>query len=536
MAQTVSNDELEARRRLRNDFPLYAEKCLKIRTKAGGLVPFKLNASQRKLHEVVERQRAETGRVRIIVLKGRQQGISTYVDGRHYHRVTHRRGARAFLLAHQEQSSQALYAMVNRFHENCPPALKPSTGTANAKELIFDKLDSGYRVATAGAQEVGRGETIQYVHGSEVGFWSNADRHMAGLMQAVPEDAPDTEVILESTANGLGGAFHQQWVRAQTGQSAFEAVFLPWHMHEEYEALPPVDWKIPNEWDEYRTAHGLNSNRVYWAWRKSRDMGAPAGADPDKIYWAFRQEYPATPEEAFQTSGAMPFIPAEWVSGARRNQFEGVGPIILGVDPARGGGDKTGVIDRQGRTMGRRICELWDDDDLMVISGRVARLIDKWNPARVFIDSTGLGAGLYDRLRELGFPQVRAVNFAQQATGAGPMDASQYANRKAEMWDSMRDWFNDDAGVCLTNSDDLQRDLTAPSHSDVGADVDSQGRLRIEKKEDIRKRLGFSPDLGDAAALTFAERVASEVLIDKFLGEQRSNQRQDIGFYDPLHD
>lgn len=529
-----STEELEARRRLRDNFPLYAEKCLKIRTKAGGLLPFTLNASQTALHTIIERQRKETGRVRVIVLKGRQQGISTYADGRHYHRVTHRRGARAFLLAHQEQSSQALYAMVNRFHENCPAAVRPVTGTANAKELVFSELDSGYRVATAGAKEVGRGETLQYVHGSEVGFWTNAEEHMAGLMQAVPETG-DTEIILESTANGLGNAFHRQWASAVKGESAFEAVFLPWHMHEEYTMQPPVGWTPPRAWDDYRLAHGLSMDRVYWAWRKSRDMGMAAGAASDEPYWAFRQEYPATADEAFQTSGSMPFIPTEKVAAARSRHFEGIGPLIIGIDPARGGGDKTGVIDRQGRTMGRRICEKWDDADLMTISGRAARLIDQWKPARVNIDVTGLGAGLYDRLRELGFPCVRAVNFASSPVGAGPLDGSRYHNRKAEMWDAMRDWFMDDAGVCIPNSDELQMDLTAPAHSDVGADVDSQGRLRIEKKEDIRKRLGFSPDLGDAAALTFAEKVADEALIDRYLGGQ-SRARVEAYIHDPLGD
>lgn len=529
----ISAQELAARQRLKDDFPLYAEKCLKIRTKEGGLSPLKLNASQRALHEAIEEQRKETGRVRVIVLKGRQQGISTYTDGRHYHRVTHRRGAKAFLLGHQEQSSQALYTMLNRFHENCPEALRPKTGTANAKELVFSELDSGYRVATAGAREVGRGETLQYVHGSEVGFWTNAEEHMAGLMQAVPEQG-DSEIILESTANGLGNAFHKQWVSAVSGDSAFKAVFLPWHMHEEYTAEPPMDWKCPEAWDEYRLAHGLDMGRVYWAWRKSRDMGRASGASSDEPFWSFRQEYPATADEAFQTSGAMPFIPTEKVAAARRRHFEGIGPLIIGVDPARGGGDKTGVIDRQGRTMGRRICEKWDDADLMTLAGRCARLIEKYNPTKMFIDVTGLGAGLYDRLRELGFPQVVAVNFASSAVGAGPMDATKYANRKAEMWDSMRDWFFDDAGVCLANDDDLQQDITAPAHSDVGADVDSQGRLKIEKKEDIRKRLGFSPDLGDAAALTFAERVADEAMIDRFLTTRRSFAQPAI--YDPLHD
>jgi len=528
-----SAEELEARRMLMHDFPLYAEKCLRIRTKAGGLYPFVLNASQRELHDRIEDQRARTGRVRIIVLKGRQQGVSTYVDGHHYHRVTHRKGARALLLAHQEQSSQALYAMVQRFHENCPAAVRPETGTANAKELLFSKLDSGYRVATAGAREVGRGETLQYVHGSEVAFWTNAEEHMAGLMQAVPEDG-DTEIILESTANGMGNAFHQQWVSAVKGESAFEAVFLPWHMHEEYQAAPPPGWLCPEAWREYGEAHGLPIDRVYWAWRKSRDMGRATGASDEEPYWSFRQEYPASADEAFQTSGSRPFIPTEAVSAARKRKFIGAGPVIIGVDPARGGGDKTAVIDRQGRAMGRRISAVWDDNDLMTIVGRIANLISEHNPARVNIDVTGLGHGIYDRLRELGYGQVRAVNFASSATGAGPMPAAKYSNRKAEMWDALREWFLDPAGVCCPNDDQFQQDVCAPAHDEYGRDVDSQGRLKIEKKEDIRKRLGFSPDLGDAAALTFAERVADEAIVQRLLqGRERASHNAMEG-YDPI--
>lgn len=529
---SLSDAEIEARQRLKDDFPLYASKCLKIRTKAGGLEPFILNRSQLRLHHIIEDQRRETGRVRVIVLKGRQQGISTYTDGRHYHRVTHRRGARAFLLAHKESSSQALYAMVNRFHENCPPVVRPSTGTANAKELLFDGLDSGYRVATAGSHEVGRGDTLQYVHGSEVGFWTNAEQHMAGLMQAVPEDG-DSEIILESTANGMGNAFHQQWVRAVSGDSAFKAVFLPWHDHEEYVAIPPTGWRPPHAWEEYQLAHRLAPERVYWAWRKSRDMGASSGANPDEPYWSFRQEYPATADEAFQTSGSRPFIGTERVSAARARKFMGIGPIIIGVDPARGGGDKTGIIDRQGRAMGRRICETWDDGDLMTVTGRIANLIDKYRPDRVNIDVTGLGHGIYDRLREMQFDCVRAVNFASSAVGSGPLDSNKYANRKAEMWDAMRDWFLDDAGVCIPDDDNLQKDITAPAHDEYGRDVDSQGRLKIEKKEDIRKRLGFSPDLGDAAALTFAERVANESLVERYRPQASVNQSAMSG-YDPL--
>ncbi len=73
--------------------------------------------------------------------------------------------------------------------------------------MVFDALDSGYRVGTAGTEGVGRSETIQYFHGSEVAYWKNADSHMSGILQAVPEE-DGTEIILESTANGIGGLFY----------------------------------------------------------------------------------------------------------------------------------------------------------------------------------------------------------------------------------------------------------------------------------------------------------------------------------------
>ena len=80
--------------------------------------------------------------------------------------------------------------------------MKPRTGKANAKELSFPLLDSGYKVGTAGTEGVGRSDTIQYFHGSEVAFWKSADQHMDGIFQAVP-DAPDTEIILEAQPTAL---------------------------------------------------------------------------------------------------------------------------------------------------------------------------------------------------------------------------------------------------------------------------------------------------------------------------------------------
>ena len=123
--------------------------------------------------------------------------------------------------------------MAARYHEHCPELVKPQTGATNAKELSFDTLDSGYRVATAGSKGVGRSQTIHYFHGSEVAFWPNANEHSAGALQAVPNEN-ETEIILESTANGLGNYFHEQWQQAEAGIGDYIAIFIPWFLHQEY--------------------------------------------------------------------------------------------------------------------------------------------------------------------------------------------------------------------------------------------------------------------------------------------------------------
>ena len=116
--------------------------------------------------------------------------------------------------------------MTERYHENCNPLIKPITGASNAKELSFPVLDSGYKVGTAGNKGAGRSSTIQYFHGSEVAFWPHAAEHAKGVLQAIP-DAPDTEIILESTANGIGNYYHDSGRRLKQGnQSSSRSLYL----------------------------------------------------------------------------------------------------------------------------------------------------------------------------------------------------------------------------------------------------------------------------------------------------------------------
>lgn len=298
----LSEREVAIRKKLRDDFEHYAGKCLHIRTKSGKVVPFELNKAQRYIHEQAEDQRRRTGRVRKIVVKGRQQGVSTYIEGRLYWKVSHRKGVRAFILTHEQEATNNLFEMASRYHENCPDLVRPHAGAANAKELSFDLLDSGYKVGTAGTKGVGRSSTLQYFHGSEVAYWPFAETHAGGVMQAIP-DGPDTESWLESTANGRGNYFHTMWVKAQRGESDYEPIFIPWFWQDEYRRKAPDGFARSSDEETLVKLHGLDDEQL--AWRRAKiaelDVGSESlGEDGVKSgEERFRQEYPNTPDDAF---------------------------------------------------------------------------------------------------------------------------------------------------------------------------------------------------------------------------------------------
>jgi hypothetical protein len=482
------------RRRMTNLVDWAAE-CLKIRTKSGSIEPLILNRAQHYIHDRIEEQLQRTGKVRSLILKGRQQGCSTYVGARYYHHASRERGKRVFILTHEDAATQNLFEIVDRYHQHCPIALRPSTGAANAKELNFNELDSGYKVGTAGTKGVGRSSTIQLFHGSEVAFWPNAESHAAGVLQAVP-DIDGTEVILESTANGLGNFFHQKWRDAETGKSDYIAIFVPWYWQEEYRVTPPEDFVLDPEETDYAEAYELDLPQM--AWRRSKVLEL-------RDLLLFKQEYPATAAEAFQMTGHDSYIPPILVVKARNNSVTPSGPLVIGYDPAWTGDARHAMAWRQGRKVLK--VESRSGFDTMQAAGWLRQVIDTDKPARVFIDVGGVGAGVYDRMAEMGYGgKVRPINF-----GSAPFeppkreDAGGPANRRAEMWMKSKTWLQDPAGVDIPDSDSLQADACGPSYS-----YNSNSELLLERKDQMKKRGVPSPDEWDAVALTFAEPVITQ--------------------------
>jgi hypothetical protein len=476
------------------DFKFFAENFFKIRTKSGDVTDFLLNRAQQYIHDRLEAQRKETGKVRACILKGRQQGCSTYVQARYFHKTITNRGYKTYILTHEGAATKNLFDMTKRYYEYLPEGLCPKANRDSVKELRFDTLDSGYAIGTAGAKGTGRSQTIQLLHGSEVAFWPNAAEHAQGLMQAVG-DQPGTEIILESTANGIGNFFHSIWGSAEQGKSDFQAIFVPWYWQPEYRAFysQKHDEIKLNEDEELLLksyeSNGLTREHIYWRRFKIGQFSN----DYDIGLRLFNQEYPCNAKDAFLNPVEDTFIPTHHVLAARNAKVENESQVlIIGVDPAIGDNDRCAIIRRKGRVAYGM--ETFRNLNTMELAGKLKNIIEKEKPHRVFIDCIGIGAGTTDRLIEMGLSCVEGVNVARSAD-----DKERYGNRRAELWAEMRDWLTGEIPVQIPDSDELHSDLCS-----LGYKHRSNGQLLIESKDDLRARGMPSCDLADSLMLTFA--------------------------------
>lgn len=307
MTSPLSDAQIAARRKLLDDFEIYAKHCVRIRTKAGTIVPLVLNRPQRRLVNQLNDQMLRTGRVRVVVVKARQQGFSTVISAWQYWWLSQRKAQKGLVMAHEADSTTTLFDMYRRIHDNVPDAVRPSTKYSSRTELVFDKLDSGLRVATAGGRGVARGETLTTAHLSEVAFWppTFAKANFNGLLQAIP-DTKGTAVFLESTGNGMTGVFYHMFKGARDGTNGYELCFSPWVDSDEYrdDTYPTPFTRTPEEIEIAKTALALydvvvDDAQLWWRRRKVATNGLDM----------FRQEYPLTADEAFISTGRPVFNP-----------------------------------------------------------------------------------------------------------------------------------------------------------------------------------------------------------------------------------
>lgn len=327
--------------RFREDQFAYATLCLRIRDKGANLIPLEANFAQTTVENKIRKQWEETGRIRAIVLKARQEGVSTWTAGRFFKRIHLQAGQKGLVIADSLDRAGALFGIYTRFWENLPAELKPERKSyANQKRLAFSH-DSELAVRPASDSEAGRAQTIHLLHASEIAFWPTSTQRetWVSLMQAIPDDG--SEIIVESTAKGAGGLFHELWEETQKKGSPWLGIFLPWWIHEEYEVTPTAAEldameKGADDFELQAMSEGIPYEGQKFvlplsklAWRR-RAISEKFGGDPltlgQDATRDFQREYPATAEEAFLMSGSCFFDEDQ----LRRMTMKTADPILVG--------------------------------------------------------------------------------------------------------------------------------------------------------------------------------------------------------------
>lgn len=306
-------------KRIKEDRPWYMNNFLKIRNKEAKLIPFKINDAQEMFEAEIEKCEREGKLKRFIVLKARQMGFSTFTEGYIFHNTTTNTFTNSMIIAHEDKATQNLFNMSKLYYDELPVPLKPMIKYSNGKELTFENptndgfekknnpgLRSKITVATAGTVEVGRSATVHNLHASEVAFFPDAGTTMLGLLQCVP-DTLNSCVILESTANGVGGYFYDMWQKACRGENDFIPLFYPWFTDKTY-TTPFQSEEAKEEFErtlndyEIQLMEHNNLTLEQMNWRRRTIANKCAGDEE-----LFFQEYPSTPEEAFIASGRPAF-------------------------------------------------------------------------------------------------------------------------------------------------------------------------------------------------------------------------------------
>jgi hypothetical protein len=250
----------------------------------------------------------------------------------------------------------------------------------------------------------------------------------------------------------------------------------------------------------------FNSKRDFW---QTRQIDARTVEGTDKqVYEQIIAEYGEDSIQArvevygdFPSAGEDQFISPMIVEDAfkRPKYKDETAPIVIGVDPARGGLDSTVIVIRRGRDI--VAIKRYKGEDTMSIVGRVIDAIDEYKPTLTVIDEGGLGYGILDRLTEQRY-KVRGVNFGWKAK-----NPVMWGNKRAEMWGAMREWLR---SASIPQDKMLKDDLVGPMKK-----PNSAGTIFLEGKKEMKSRGLASPDAADALAVTFAYPVAHREYVER---------------------
>ncbi len=395
-----------------------AETLLKVRGKDGHLHPLRANLMQR----TYERRRGAGN----IVLKARQMGMTTWVAGRMLLKTVTRPGTLTLLVAHTQDSAEEILRIVHRFVEHLPRGLKAGaleTGKANVRQIGFPAIDSEFRVESAGDRNAGRGLTFQNLHCSEVARWASTSSGqaadvLAGLRAGL---APGGEQVLESTADGVGGCFYEEWVGAE--ERGLVQHFFPWWLEPGYRSAAPVaEGSLTEEEWELVTRPGLGLQLAL----DLRQVGFRRQVRAQSLGLA-RQEYAETAEACFVASGDPYFSlqaverrlleveePTEcpaggalqgnlkvWLPPQRERRY------LVAVDPAGGGADgDSSVMEVLDLQTGRQCAEYASHASGHELVEAVQEVCRLYNEASVVVERNNHGSGVLWLLEKAGYAGI----------------------------------------------------------------------------------------------------------------------------------
>ncbi|MBO5054652.1 MAG: hypothetical protein J6C44_10555 [Muribaculaceae bacterium] len=421
--------------RCRHDFEFWCARCVTIRDKlTGRYIPFFLNRAQRHVTDILESQRLAGKPMRLILLKARQWGGSTLVQMyMAWIQTCLATNIHSLICAHVKDTSKSILGMYSTMLDSYPPDLWQGEGEARAfrpferSTNIRTITGRGCRVTVSSAecQEALRGSDIALAHLSEVAFWpSTPAKSPADYMRTVNGTVgltPMTLVALESTANGTGNYFHDEWQRCVAGKGDKTPVFVPWYRIDMYAQAITEDegrqlWETLTDYErDLWYNHGLDLEQIAWYRAKLKEFPTPD---------AMHAEFPTTPTEAFVNSGANVFraediqamrskclTPREdenepglmvWATPSSGHEY--IVTVDIGGRSARSDYSVVAVLDRQPPMT---VCAQWRghiDHDLL---GELAmRVATTYNEALLVVESNTLetadeslsGAGVLDTL------------------------------------------------------------------------------------------------------------------------------------------
>jgi hypothetical protein len=368
-----------------------AEHLLLVRTREGGAAPLKANAAQRAF----ERRRGE----RNIVLKARQMGLTTWAAARFFLKTITQPGTLTLEVAHTQEAAEEIFRIVHRFLDWMPEELRAGalrTSRANVRQIVFPELDSQYRVVSAGDRNAGRGLTVQNLHCSELARWpGDPAETLAGLRASM---APGAELILESTPDGVGGCFHEEWQKA--GETGMVRHFFPWWMERRYRGKAVDEASLTEEERALITRKRLDLEQIGYRRQIRADFRGLA-----------RQEYAEDEESCFLASGNSVFeleaiekrlgtAPAA-VETRRNGEMEIWLPPLKGkqyvvaVDPSGGGseGDYSAAQVLEVET-GLQCAEFAGHVGGLELARLVTKLAAEYNQAWLVVERNNHGSGV----------------------------------------------------------------------------------------------------------------------------------------------